>query len=75
MALPSLVRVEAMVETMAEPTTTPSANLAIACTCSADLTPKPTQIGKSVSSLMAATVWERREESGVAVPVMPVMET
>src|SRR5262249_32799632 len=74
-ALPSGSRLVRTASTRAEPTTTPSAPWAIVRACSAFFTPKPTAIGKSVCRLMRATAWATRPNSGVAAPVMPVIET
>src|ERR1700731_107495 len=74
-ALPSGSRLVRTASTRAEPTTTPSAPCAIVRACSAFLTPKPTAIGKSVWRLMRATAWATRPNSGVAAPVMPVIDT
>ena len=46
--LPALVRLSLTALTSAEPTTTPSAFLAMSRACSAVLTPKPTAIGSCV---------------------------
>src|SRR5262249_19485065 len=54
-ALPLSSRLWASAPTSAEPTTTPSAILAIALTCASLLTPKPTAIGNPVCALMRLT--------------------
>src|SRR5204863_3287769 len=55
--------------TSAEPTTTPSAPLAMARACVAVLTPKPTATGSLVWRLMRAIAAVTLEVSGAAMPV------
>src|SRR5262245_26366772 len=74
-ALSSPSRLPLSAFTSAEPTTTPSAPDAIIDACSALRTPKPTATGKLVWRLMRATAAATFPGSGVAVPVMPVMDT
>ena len=61
--------------TSAEPTTTPSAPCAIAAACAPFLTPKPTTTGSGVCRLIRSTAVATLPKSGVAAPVMPVIET
>ena len=61
--------------TIAVPTTTPSADAPICLACSAVLTPKPTQTGKSVWPLIRFTAAATLPVSASAEPVMPVIET
>ena len=65
----------AMTLTRALPTTTPSATLAMAWTCAAVETPKPTQIGKAVCFLISATAEARLAASSERSPVTPSRET
>src|SRR5262249_6604835 len=74
-ALSSRSRLALSAFTSAEPTTTPSAPAAITAACSAVRTPKPTATGSLVWRLMRSTAAATFVGSGVAAPVMPVIET
>src|SRR6266478_5235340 len=74
-ALSSRSRLALSALTSAEPTTTPSAPAAITAACSAVRTPKPIATGSLVWHLMRPTAAATFAGSGVAAPVMPVIET
>jgi hypothetical protein len=61
--------------TMAEPTTQPSATLAMAFACSGVVMPKPTITGRSVDRLIRATSGPTSPACAAAAPVIPVIET
>src|SRR5215210_1725780 len=74
-ALPPASRLVRTASTRAEPTTTPSAFDAISRALAAVFTPKPTATGSLVWRLILVTASATRLLSGVAEPVMPVIET
>src|SRR5690606_27548774 len=59
----------------ADPTTTPSATLAIASACSGVRTPKPTATGRSVARLRRATYSPIEARAACCLPVTPATET
>src|SRR5690606_15133638 len=60
--------------TSAEPTITPSANEATSAACSRVETPRPTQIGRSVTARVRATRSRAPEPTLVRAPVTPIVE-
>jgi hypothetical protein len=74
-ALPSDFTCWAMQPTRAEPTTAPSAALAIASACSAVLMPNPTTTGNCVCRFSRATAAETSALAAERVPVMPAIAT
>ena len=65
----------AILSTIAEPTTTPSATWAISVAISGFLTPKPAQTGSEVFCFILAISDFIFRAVGEAAPVIPVIET